>query len=541
MKLVLFACAVLAVAGCANSRHLSKRATDFNKAIERNTNTVTLMNAVRSSERLPMFYSRLGSMTYSGSVSPSASATVNLASTASGNPLALAIGGEDGGNSNFDALVGEDFYRAILASIDAQTVKFYRDQGWPDDLLFQLMVERIEFQGASINKRLSDFSTVDFLSEEGKKSLWTEALPEHDPEELAVIDNDPLKPKQYLLFRAVVKTIANPKRYRIRLQVDQSAPQSECGPSGKGPFAPGFDKTICKGLNGFRRAFELSNAADVDVGFAGDAAADFIVQNGVVFRKVGPDAQCVVFLDRRASKSVDRKAILNELNLSADAPTCDFAARVESALELISSTALRSILQRADLDREQDETLEDSRQRVAKFLSDGFFIGETGVAESAKNNRLNVVLRSPNSMLYYLGELLRAQNMKASEFIRACGRYTITSWTENETEQQGDFVFGANYPCVSLNDLKAQWRQPDLNEGQRDRALFYLERLQAKRRLRNRGYFAFKFGGHEYWISEHPAVRGRTMQAVTLINELFFQKQEASDPPAVTFLNGQAF
>lgn len=430
-------------------------------------------------------------MTYSGSVSPSASATVNIANTADGNPLALAIGGEDGGNANFDALVGEKFYKAILASVDAATVKFYRDQGWPDEFLFSLMIERIEYS-ESVGEKYLHLEGAGYLTGDGKNHLKQTGV--ERGVNFDVIDNDPDMPEQYLLFRAVVSTIADSSLYTVRMHADSSSPAPYC--TENGPLSRGFDPTVCGKLKGYREAFKLGDAKGADLSFIDEKARkDFVIHNSVVFRKVGADAQCVLFIKREETPSDSR-------NGSASIT---------------------------------DPTTPENAPPPFEACTDG-----DGTEDKPY---LRIVFRSPNSIVYYLGELLRAQDNLGENYRSLCRRYFDI--TQARAFEAGDFVFGAKNPCASTGLLLSQRESIDgLADSKNDNsnaALFYLEKSSATRRLHGEGRYRFKFNELQYAVSANPALKGRTMQAVTLVNELFFQKQEASDAPAVTILEGSTF
>ena len=138
--------ATLLLSGCLSTERLGTQSSHYNQALESSVNVNALTNVVRASQRLPMVYSRMGSMTYTGSISAKPGATVTLGNnTAEDAPISLELKVEDGGTTNFEALLGVEFYQAILNSISPHTVALYRTQGWPDSVLFPLFIERIEF------------------------------------------------------------------------------------------------------------------------------------------------------------------------------------------------------------------------------------------------------------------------------------------------------------------------------------------------------------------------------------------------------------
>ena len=494
---------------------------------------------------MPMFYTQLGSMNYSGSFEPSISQQLNLSNTGVGpSPFQVSGGGSDGGTAVFDALIGEKFYKAILKSIDPATVRFYRQQGWPDSLLYSLFVERLEFSfnpmpdDPKLNDNLGKLLSLDgveyvaadiknhlkeayahkgfvaFCRSQGRDTPEKTAGEELEKaisflqkalvctEDKIIVDNDPDNPHRYLLFRFIVSSISNKAYWTVETHTDKNdnKPHKIC--DGSTTPTPSY----CGELEGYAYAFDLESLANV-------TQTDFS-------------------LDKKSMKVIDNKVFTK----IAD-KTCILFTQIEAAPTPKNCTTSPFPVQ---------------------VVTD-----DTGGTNN--QNKINIVLRSPNSMLYYLGELLRAQSeteftaqkdgekkVDVIDYISFCEKYTNSRFADKNNDE---FLFGADTPCTSrqhlasLGNSAAQTddNKPDNLEKQEnldldDHALFYLMTRNPKVKFRDKGLFDFKFNDVVYYVSEdNQHLRGRTLQAVTLINEIFFSFQEASDAPAVTILDGRSF
>jgi hypothetical protein len=444
--------AFVASSGCATSNFVARQAAEYNESVEWNTNVVLLANAVRASKRLPMHYTRLGSMTFSGSFNPSASIAGTLGNDTPENiPITLGIGASGGGNVNFESLSSERFYKAILAGIDPQTVKFYRDQGWPDELVMALFVERIVIRepiakdllhAAGIEEGVFEKKVMEAPSPSNRKADVEPFLGE------VVIDNDPENPRRFIAFRNFAQFVTD--NFEIELKSEDQ---------------------------GRRTIARLADLKDIGQPiFSPDDLKGASIKNGAI-QVPNPPRTFVKFTARKPSVSGD-----------------------------------------AGFSRLQGL----SKQLKSCISTPG------GVATSTANGcNFEIVLRSPDGALYYLGELVRAQSRKdlILAYARECGK----------TDKSEPIIFGFNETCRT---------RPEILAGD-DESLFFIESRQDKFLQRpafrhERGLFDFKLQDRHYWVPRADQLRGRTLQLVALVNQLFAQRQERSEPPAITILQGVA-
>lgn len=158
------AVALLALlSGCAFPSTVQRMGVDYNGAVAGMANELTLLNIVRAKEQLPLHYtsvSRLtGSLTLKGSASigdeirgtettTTTSASPSTVTKTGVDTLKPTISGEVNTGSNFDIAIldTQKFYQGITAAIPFTTVENYIAQGFPNQLLTRLVVERIDFK-----------------------------------------------------------------------------------------------------------------------------------------------------------------------------------------------------------------------------------------------------------------------------------------------------------------------------------------------------------------------------------------------------------
>lgn len=139
----------LLLSGCISyGRVVSHDAIEFNKAYERYSNEQILLNAVRGSYQRPMKFTAFSDINGSLSVSVGADFGIPFgSSTTRGSNVDPSLSVEKSpsftlGIQNRD----QEFVRGILSPIDGETVAYFVDQGWKTPHLVQLVGERIEVE-----------------------------------------------------------------------------------------------------------------------------------------------------------------------------------------------------------------------------------------------------------------------------------------------------------------------------------------------------------------------------------------------------------
>ena len=467
MKLGLFLAALcLGLIGCTSTEALGDRAIEYNKELEQSTNVTLLTNVVRASERVPMSFSRLGSMSYTGSLglTPSTSFGIGAGSGEDNDTIGLSVQSNDSGVTPLEALTSQKYYQAITASIDPETVAFYRDRGWRDALLYSLFIEKIFMEQdflAAANEEEAECLEFEKL---GFSSLIECRAMAFNPETLTengkvyhVFDNDPDSVHKFARFHKISEIVI--KDYDVNLEavtpkgVEAYYPAPFCGWDTVGEqikFEAPFTLKDCERLTGFEPMMTTAGLNGLDFS---KLPADIRILHGVAFKK---QKNSKVLKFTKKSKPAG----------SAFEPGCT---------------------------------------------------GE-GASGDETQCKIRIILRSPKDMVYFLGELLRAQSEKQNEYKSMCASEGVTI---------SKFRFGYKALCPT----------------DKDPSLFYLgsEEMSLTNRgidLQNERMFPFEYNGQRYWVPTDDTLRGRTMQLVALLNELFFLNQEASEAPVVSVIQG---
>lgn len=149
---VVVACALLA--GCGGQQ--VEQITALNQVQQQATAQILLLNVLRARVKEPLAYSRLDVLR--GSSDLSGGVAVNI-------PFGPA-GGDRGTSPFFSAGTGvsndltphddQDFYRGILTPVTPETWALYQDQNWPPDVLFHLFVEDIKIPEGDYRQLMDD-------------------------------------------------------------------------------------------------------------------------------------------------------------------------------------------------------------------------------------------------------------------------------------------------------------------------------------------------------------------------------------------------
>lgn len=157
------------LAGCSFNRQLREVAVDHNQLLAETEDRLMLLNVVRAKERFPMHFSAIttlrggasvtagaevGSSLLQGGGDSSFDATGRLAAsraTIGANTVTPKLSGSVTTNPSFDmiALNNEKFQRGIQQPVKTEFIEYLLQQGWKDDLVMALFIEKIEVVAAS--------------------------------------------------------------------------------------------------------------------------------------------------------------------------------------------------------------------------------------------------------------------------------------------------------------------------------------------------------------------------------------------------------
>lgn len=144
-RISLVALAVgLLLSGCGTEVHVADELTTFNEAQQKGTAQLVLLNVLRAREGQPLAYSHFDVLRGGISGSTSAGLAVPFGPGAAANALATGIGLTPGISQDVKPQDDQDFYRGILTPVSTETWALYQDQDWNPDLLFHLFVKDIK-------------------------------------------------------------------------------------------------------------------------------------------------------------------------------------------------------------------------------------------------------------------------------------------------------------------------------------------------------------------------------------------------------------
>jgi len=174
-KLCAVACVTI-LSGWAAAGTVQRIGVDYNTAVAGMANEVTLLNVLRAKEHLPIHYTSFSRM--SGSLIVTAATSLNsqirdeattstdLATTTAaptgvtvaralteqivsgGNVYTPQVSGQITTGPSFEIAIydTQKFYQGVLAPIPFPTIENYLDQGFDNELMTRLLIERIEFR-----------------------------------------------------------------------------------------------------------------------------------------------------------------------------------------------------------------------------------------------------------------------------------------------------------------------------------------------------------------------------------------------------------
>jgi hypothetical protein len=136
--LVLSAC-ILVLAGCETSFGMSQRTLEYNEAVADSTNQFFLISALRAKDRFPLYYTRTTGNNAVTSVTPSVTASLsNEKLTPS-----VTVGGSIQNQLSLANLDDQKFMRGVLTPVPLTVLESYFGQGWPEEVLLMMFIKKI--------------------------------------------------------------------------------------------------------------------------------------------------------------------------------------------------------------------------------------------------------------------------------------------------------------------------------------------------------------------------------------------------------------
>ncbi len=174
--------------GCFGSGQIESNSIDYNRAMADHWNSQVFLNAVRASKRQAMYFtaitSAVESMTYSMSLNPSYKRTNKRGTLSSGTSssheatqeasVPLTVTWTPSSNMQIAPLDSDKFMKGFLTPLDAGTLRLYWELGWPREMLLFLFVRTFALEIPNRTTFTTDYMRK--LTEDERKALGLQLL-----------------------------------------------------------------------------------------------------------------------------------------------------------------------------------------------------------------------------------------------------------------------------------------------------------------------------------------------------------------------------
>ncbi len=467
----------LALGACSFSQTIAEHAIDYNKSVAQSRDSQLLLNILRARDRQPMHFTALSSFT----------GNLTLASSA-GLGVEIPIGGDAARNyifnpefnvsqesqPTFGVTVLENspqFINAILTPLDLSIIRYFKNQGWPMEVLLYLLVE-----SAEVRLLAEDGSPV--VDEEGVSMFSFSGLgiEECGGFDRAVIRNNPGGKRDSECFRGIVDFLVERlgdgrERLKLVAQVNRS------------PVGPVLDQWVGK------NADVLLQVREKGFTFIEKEGGYQLCETSTTLKFcIGPCREERIVVDKCKTPDGKRK--------TADEPTEESEERNGGEDDI----AYGDSLPREDelpTRRSGMEEIVVQREDLSRDLREKF--------DSGQKLQFRAHVRSLQGMLYYAGELLRDDNE---------GDVRVSA-SRSRSECPGAFS-GNAADQEAPDDVKVDVRIPILEVG--------------KGAPLTKTVVSVSHGGEEHWIP-HADDCSRTLLTLNFLNQVWGLYQSRSAVP----------
>jgi hypothetical protein len=410
--------AALLCSACSFRGPLTQHAVDYNLAIERAQNKILLLNVIRSMEQRPRYYSAFSKITGKIIGTFAFDASIPVGKDAMDIfTLSPKFSIQSGPTFDIAPLDTHLFTRGLMTPVAASTFKYYRDQGWPRELLLFLFVRRVE-----LSDLVGDPPRPPKKRSPGEPKSWNC----DELEKRRSFVNDPGNRDDFEAFQSFVACNSNLKLV----------------PNGKPDFS-----------------FEVK--ADDSIAIL-EAA-----KRGLTIEKTPSGKVRISLPEREYSFTCEGCTdIPSQGSMSSSAPDPEDMRLLQPAIKFTAEST--------DADNSGAQ-LTDDREKSAP-------------------SQVEVYLRSPEAIVYYLGELARK--------------------VINDPEFEAPVI-----PARPESD----------DDGSED--LFAIRRTRLPALLSMGSQVSIRLGGYRYYIPASRDQAGRSMHCLTLVAQLIGLQKESSELP----------
>ena len=121
------------------------RTVNYNLAVEKASNRLLLLNAVRAYKRYPMHFAAISKITADGPLSGTFALPIPFSGDVNhGLTLTSTVSVKSGTTVEIAILNKQKFFRGILKQVSLSTFNFYWEYGWPKELLILMFIRKIK-------------------------------------------------------------------------------------------------------------------------------------------------------------------------------------------------------------------------------------------------------------------------------------------------------------------------------------------------------------------------------------------------------------
>ena len=502
----------LALVGCTVVDQFSGRAVGFNIEAEQALDQGLLLNIVRASQRRPMQFTSVQSI--SGTASASASASTMIPFGAGGAQYKTGtFGANVSGGPTFSVPVldTQEFYQGVMTPISSRLFDFFIHEGYPAEELFTLFVEKIVLHRDTCKP-------------------W-----DHRSECELVFINYPGNDLQFDLTQSMIEHLLNLGLTTEQLAV-KSAKSASAGGSGSSTAdAPAAEFRFCFAARDDESRGQLVG----DALYCGYEAAKKPAKKKTLTTTVNSQKTTT---DPTGQKTTEKGTTTTVAPDTSTAESTDQTNRRKAVGKLILSDEFIHKLKLAaartlsENDRNMiapDDERSASRREYDRFMDHIDWFGATVPQQNGKGRKKNpltfsIITRSTEGILYFLGEIVR--NQISPDTILHPERQPKIAQVKIETTSYRKFP---ELPCDPNYLLKGQ------GDGNKSgdfvcQNLFVLDAAHVPIGLSDASVI---YRGVQYSVPSDRDRQGKTMHVLSIVKQLLAVNMSAKSLPQTNIIS----
>jgi hypothetical protein len=146
---------------CTYSPGVYDRIIAYNKSVAASTNALLLLNTLRARDRLPTYYTRTTGDTATSTINPSLTLSIPFGPFAkSADIMSGGLTASEASQLALQNLDDQKYVRGTLTPIHGDVLGFYLQQGWPPEVLLMVTVSKISINKAALDALVASFTTM---------------------------------------------------------------------------------------------------------------------------------------------------------------------------------------------------------------------------------------------------------------------------------------------------------------------------------------------------------------------------------------------